>query len=223
MFTQRTLDFLYFNHKQNSPDWYKAHKADYEEFLIAPFKELVDKLSPSLKAIDPQLICEPKVDRSISRIYRDMRYATDGYRYRDHCWAIFARDKKMYEGLPGFYFEVSPYKFSFGCGYYQASPSAMKNFRRLIMQNSEEYIAARNALQRSQVFEVYGDVINTSKYDSYPPEAQNLLRRSNIGVSADSTDYDLLVSPALPDYLAEQFASIAPFYDLLLAAELTKC
>lgn len=222
MFTQRTLDFLYFNHKENSPDWYKAHKADYEEFLVTPFKQLVTALTPALKAIDSKLICEPKVDRSISRIYRDMRYATDGYRYRDHCWAIFARDKKMYEGLPGFYFEVSPYKFSFGCGYYQASSSAMKRFRLLITSSSPEYIAARDALAKNPVFEVYGDVLKTSKYDSYPPEAQNLLCRSNIGVSADSTDYDLLMSNALPEYLAEQFTSIAPFYNLLLAAELTK-
>ena len=222
MFTQRTLDFLYFNHKENSPQWYKDHKADYEEFLVKPFKELVVALTPALKAIDGQLICDPKVDRSISRIYRDMRYATDGYRYRDHCWAIFARDKKMYEGLPGYYFEVSPYKFSFGCGYYQASPSAMKNFRRLIIQNSAEYIAARDALKGAPVFEVYGDVLKTSKYDAYPPEAQDLLCRSNIGVSADSTDYDLLMSPALPSYLATQFSAIAPFYNLLLTAELTK-
>lgn len=222
MFTQRTLDFLYFNHKYNSPKWYSEHKADYEQYVVAPFKELVVALTPALKAIDPELICEPKVDRSISRIYRDMRYATDGFRYRDHCWAIFARDKKMYEGLPGFYFEVSPYKFSFGCGYYQASPSAMKNFRRLITQNSAEYISARDALKSSSVFEVYGDVLKTSKYDAYPPEAKSLLCRSNIGVSAESTDYELLMSPDLPAYLAGQFAEIAPFYNLLLAAELTK-
>lgn len=222
MFTQRTLDFLYFNHKENSPQWYKDHKSDYEEFLVRPFKELVIALTPALKAIDDQLICEPKVDRSISRIYRDMRYATDGYRYRDHCWAIFARDKKMYEGLPGYYFEVSPYKFSFGCGYYQASPFAMKQFRRLITQNSKEYLAARDALKNAPVFEVYGDILKTTKYDAYPPKARELLCRSNIGVSANSTDYDLLMSSALPDYLARQFTAIAPFYDLLLAAELTK-
>ncbi len=222
MFTQRTLDFLYYNHKENSPDWYKAHKDDYEEFLINPMKELVVALTPALKAIDGELICEPKVDRSISRIYRDMRYATDGYRYRDHCWLIFARDKKMYEGLPGFYFEVSPYKFSFGCGYYQASPSAMKSFRRLIMDNSKEYLAAKRCLKKTSVFQVYGDMLKTSAYDDYPPEARTLLCRSNIGVSADSTDYDLLMSDSLPAYLAEQFTSIAPFYKLLLAAELNK-
>ena len=222
MFTQRTLDFLYFNRKYNSPDWYKAHKGDYIAYVVEPFKELVNALAPTMKSIDENMICDPKVDGSISRIYRDMRYATDGYRYRDHCWCIFIRDKKLYDGLPGYYFEVSPYKFSFGCGYYQADAASMRSFKRLILNNSKEYIAARDCLLADKTFSVYGEQTKTNKYADLPKEAQNLLNRTNIGISADSTDYDLLMSADLPAYLAKKFVAVSPFYKLMLAAELTK-
>ncbi|MDE6302927.1 MAG: DUF2461 domain-containing protein, partial [Clostridia bacterium] len=159
MFTQRAIDFLYFNHKYNSKSWYQEHKDDYKEFLVKPFVELVEALTPTMLSIDDKFIVEPKVDRTISRLYRDMRYASDGYLYRDRMWCMFARDKKLYNGLPGYFFEISPYGFSYGCGYYQADGQSVKNFRQLILDNSPEYKAAMKSVKNQNVFSVYGETL----------------------------------------------------------------
>lgn len=223
MFTQRTLDFLYFNHMNNSPEWYKEHKKDFEEYVFKPFKDLVEQLAPTMLSIDDKFIVEAKTDRCISRIYRDMRYSLDGFRYRDRMWCVFIRDKKLYNGLPGYFFEVSPYSFRYGCGYYQADGISVGNYRRLIMDNSKEYQAALKAVKKQHVFDFYGDTIKLSNKQGDLSDDQKLwISYQEIGLLAESKDYDLLMSPDLASTVAKQFLSIKPYYLLLLKAELMR-
>ena len=219
MFTQRSIDFLYFNHNYNSKEWYKQHKDDYQQYLVRPFAELVTDLTPTMLSIDPHFIVEPKIDKTISRIYRDMRYATDGYLYRDKMWCVFLRDKKLYNGLPGYFFELSPYGFRYGCGYYQADAQSVKNFRQLILDGSKEFQAAFECYKNQSVFQLYGEELKGSKFADCDDEVRNWLNRKNTGLITESNDINLLLSENLSQVLAEQFLSIKPFYDLLAKAE----
>lgn len=222
MFTQRTLDFLYFNHKYNSKAWYQEHKADYQEYCVKPFAELVTALTPTMLSIDDKFIVDPKVDKTISRIYKDMRYSSDGYLYREKMWFVFLRDKKLYNGLPGYFFEISPYGFTYGCGYYQADGQSIKNFRQMILDGSSEYKKALACYKAQSVFKIYGDDLKISKYPERTQEEQMWLNKKNIGLEARSQNIDLLFGVNLAETLAEQFLSIKPFYDMMLKAELMK-
>lgn len=219
MFEQRAIDFLYFNHKNNSKTWYQEHKEDYRKYLLQPFADLVTDLTPTMLSIDPQFIVEPKVDKAISRIYRDMRYASDRYLYRDRMWCIFIRDKKLYNGLPGYFFEISPYGFRYGCGYYHADGQSINNFRKLILDNSPEFVKAFECVKNQTVFTVYGETLKTNRYSDAPLEVQDWLNRKNTGLMAESQDINLLFDKNLADILSKQFLSIKPFYDLMIKAE----
>ncbi len=219
MFTQRALDFLYHNRLNNSSEWYRQHKADYEAYLLQPFKQLVTDLAPTMLAIDDKLIVEPKVDRSISRIYRDMRLVRDGYRYRDKMWALFVRDKKLYNGLPAFYFELSPYGFSYGCGYYKADAESNNNLYALIRMHAREYLDAVDCVNSQNTFSLCGDPVKPKADASCTEKDVKWLSLSNIGLIVNSKDYALLTSPDLSAVLAEQFKQIAPFYRFLMKAE----
>ncbi len=223
MFSQRTLDFLYFNHRYNSPDWYKQHKADFDEYIFKPFKELVEQLAPTMLSIDDRFIVEAKTDRCISRIYKDMRYSLDGFRYRDRMWCVFIRDKKLYNGLPGYFFEVSPYGFRYGCGYYQADPVSIANYRQLIAEDSAEFKSALKCVKKQHVFDFYGNTVKLPhKYDALSDEQKRWLSYEEIGLLTESRDYDLLMSPDLAATVAKQFVSIKPYYLLMLKAELSR-
>lgn len=219
MFTQRALDFLYFNHLNNSKVWYQEHKSDFQEYLVKPFAELVTDMTPAMLSIDPKFIVEPKIDKTISRIYRDMRYASDGYLYRDRMWCVFLRDKKLYNGLPGYFFELSPYGFRYGCGYYQADGKSVKNFRRLILDGSPEYKAAMECYKSQNVLSVYGEKLKGDRYADTPQEAREWLNLKNIGLIAESKDINLLFSENLAQTLSELFVQIKPFYLLMQKAE----
>ena len=108
-FTQRSLDFLYFNNKYNSKLWYAEHKEDFKQYLAVPFRDLVTAMSPRMLEIDDKMITEHK--SIVSRLYKDLRFAKDETSlYRDHMWLTFMRGTNAGCGLPGFFFELSPYK-----------------------------------------------------------------------------------------------------------------
>lgn len=188
---------------------------------MQPFAEFVKQLTPTMLSIDPNFVCEPKMDRTISRIFRDMRRATDGYRYRENMWCIFARDKRQYGEMPGYYFEISPYSFSFGCGFYRADATTIKNYRRLIASGSKQFTDAFAAVNSQPELKLYGDAAKIARPKKMTDEVYDWYCRTNIGVSAESNDYALLMSDALAPFLAETFSAIAPFYHLILSAELS--
>ena len=92
--SEKTLQFLWENRIKNSRDWYTEHKNEFQEFVLVPMIELVEQLQKPLYEIDPLLIVVPKIGKSISRVYRDIRFSKDKTLYRDIMWCVFARDKR---------------------------------------------------------------------------------------------------------------------------------
>ena len=140
MFSPNTLDFLSENRFQNSREWYRAHKAEYNAFVHAPLVEMVEALAPTLEQIDSRIITEPKTDKTISRIYRDMRRAHGDF-YREEMWLSFKRDKHMFPRYPEFFFVFSPRGFFYGCGYYATPSDTMQCLRQMVVEDHPAYLS----------------------------------------------------------------------------------
>ena len=222
MLTQKTLDFLFENRLQNSKAWFEEHKSDYNNFVLAPLVELTIALTPTMLSIDDAFNCEPKVNKCISRIYRDTRFSKDKSLYRDVMWIVFMREKKLYNGVPGFFFELSPEKFRYGCGYYGADASSMEAIRTLILAGDKDFKNALAAAEKQTVFSMEGDMYKKSKYPDQPDSIKNWLDRKDICFIANSTDADLLFSDKLADRLAQDFKLLEPVYQFLMKAEISK-
>lgn len=219
-FCQRSVDFLYFNHKHNSKSWYAEHRDDYKEYLLLPFQDLATALAPTMLSIDEQFIVSPNVGGTISRIYKDLRFAKDKTSlYRDAMWLTFMRDKNCDHALPGYFFELSPYMFRYGCGYYFADSAAMKSARKLILENSPSFQDAKNCYENQNIFKIYGECYKQSHYPDQPESLKTWLDRKYIGFIAECKDIDQLCSTSLPDMLSQRFLSIKPIYDFMMTAE----
>ncbi|MCR4616418.1 MAG: DUF2461 domain-containing protein [Clostridiales bacterium] len=214
--TPKSLDFLFENRIRNSKQWYDDHKDDYIKYVRQPLEELVIWLTPAMMDIDERMICEPKVGKSIARIRRDTRFSKDKSLYRDHIWISFMREKKLYNGLPAFFFEISPGGFSYGCGYYQASSESMTNMRELILSGDKDFKAALKAFKDQDVFELIGDTYKKDHYPDSSADARNWLNRKNICLFHDSKDFDLLFSDRLCDKLSHDFSLIGPVYKFMM-------
>jgi len=173
-------------------------------------------------AIDPLFIVEPKVDRTISRIYRDTRFSKDKSLYRDMMWAVFIRDKKLYDGLPAYYFELSPNGFRYGMGYYQAGAASMDSFRKLITDRDKAFLEALECYENQSVFKIEGDDYKRGRYPEWPENFREWLDKKSFHFAHNSTDFDLLFSELLPNRLAEDFAAIKPIYNFLCVVEQRK-
>lgn len=218
-FSPQTLDFLVENRLHDSRDWFKEHKEDYKKLVIAPFIELVEALTPTMLAIDPLFITEPRVDRTISRVNRDTRFSKDKSLYRENMWCIFIRDKKLYHGLPAFYVDISPEGFSYGCGYYQADTETVSAMRQLVLEKDKRFKAADKALRGQELFHLEGDVYKRPHYPDHTPAERNWLERRSLSVNAYSKDFPLLFSKDFAGTLKEQLPLLTPIYSFFLACE----
>jgi len=169
--------------------------------------------------IDPHLITEAKVDRTLSRIYRDTRFSQDKSLYRENMWLVFMREKKLYEGLPAFYFDMGPDGFSYGMGYYRASSASMQAIRRLILDNSAGFLLADKAYRHQNVFAMEGECYKRSKYPAAREHQQEWLNKKSISFNCTSGDERLLFSDELAGTLQEGFCLLAPIYEFLCQAE----
>ena len=73
------------------PDWYAEHKPEVTAKLIDPARLLVEDLGTRLRAdLSPGIEAQPKVNRSISPLNEDLRFAPNKPPYRDYlmvnCW-----------------------------------------------------------------------------------------------------------------------------------------
>jgi uncharacterized protein (TIGR02453 family) len=84
-YSPTTITFLNGLKENNNKAWFEENKPDYQKFVLEPSQELVTELAPLMLSIDPKLEVSPK--KSISRIYRDVRFSKDKSPYRCKCLA----------------------------------------------------------------------------------------------------------------------------------------
>jgi len=77
--------------------WFEANRHRYEAHLLVPMRSLVSTIGPRLQAQMPDLECRPQVNKTLTRINRDMRFARGQSPYKDHMLALFYREGRKKE------------------------------------------------------------------------------------------------------------------------------
>ena len=219
MFSQKTFDFLLENRLNNSRDWFLEHKADYTEHVLNPLVALATALTPAISEIDRSIITEPRVDKTISRIYRDSRFSKDKSLYRDEMWLSFRRDKKSFPQFPEFFFVIMQNEFIYGCGYYAATAQAMDSMRSLIIKKDPKFLKAEKAFESQSDFVIEGDTYKRSKYPEQPEKTRAWLDRKSICFMCKSTDFSQLYSDTLADRVIKAYRQMEPIYNFFVHAE----
>jgi len=72
-FHKKALGFLKKIRANNDKEWFAAHKSEYEEYILNPSRTFVVEMGEHLQALVPTINAEPKINKSLYRIYRDSR------------------------------------------------------------------------------------------------------------------------------------------------------
>ncbi len=115
-FPTETLTFLRGLRRHNNKQWFHDHRSDYEQYYIEPAKEFVLAAGAALQAIAPGIDYEPKVNGSIFRVNRDIRFSADKTPYKDHIDVWFWEGPSRREAVSGFYFRIAPDAVGVGVG-----------------------------------------------------------------------------------------------------------
>lgn len=72
-FYKESLEFLATLRQNNNKEWFEAHRKEYEKFILEPSRAFVVEMGEHLQALEPTIHAEPKMNKSLYKIYRDTR------------------------------------------------------------------------------------------------------------------------------------------------------
>ncbi|OHE12362.1 MAG: TIGR02453 family protein, partial [Sulfurimonas sp. RIFOXYC2_FULL_36_7] len=70
---KKALQFLESIRKNNSKGYFEAHRDEYEQYILNPSKAFVVEMGEHLMALEPTVDAEPKINKSLFKMYRDIR------------------------------------------------------------------------------------------------------------------------------------------------------
>lgn len=132
-FPPETFDFLSGLAQNNSKTWFDAHRPGYEAHWLAPAAAFVEAVAPGLRAIAPDVACEPRVNGSIFRINRDVRFSKDKRPYKTTLDLWFWQGARRSWEAPGFYLRLQPGSLIAGAGLHSFSPAQLAAFRAAVL------------------------------------------------------------------------------------------
>ena len=115
-FTPQTVKFFKDLKKHNSKAWFQERKHLYDSEVLAPSRAFVIAMGERLQKIAPLVNADPKVNKSLFRIYRDLRFSKDKSPYKTHMGLWFWEGPGPRMECSGFYFHLEPSKVMLAVG-----------------------------------------------------------------------------------------------------------
>ena len=128
-FPLESVAFLKDLSENNNKTWFAEHKGDFEKHLMEPARDFVYEMGNRIKEISPKVVADPKVDRSIFRMYRDTRFSKDKAPYKTHLGIFFWEGTRPKMDCPGYYFHLEPPNLMLAVGMHCFSKELLGRFR----------------------------------------------------------------------------------------------
>jgi len=163
-FPKRSAAYLNKLSKNNNREWFEANRDLYNSDLLEPCAQFVVEMGDRLQDIDPDIVAIPKVDKSIFRLHRDVRFSKDKTPYKTNAGLYFWNGKMKKMDARGCYFQLEPKLFGVGLGIYMFPPHLLKKYRDIVSNS----LAAKELHQIIRALEKKGYTIGGKKYKKTP-------------------------------------------------------
>lgn len=209
-FTKETSEFFWELTFNNERPWFLAHKEQFERCVNQPFRDLAMDTFALMKERCPKF--EGNVH--IARIYRDARRLFGRGPYKDHLW-FSIKDVELLSQGPMFWFQIGASDFSYGMGFYDATPGQMEAFRRSLDANPARFLRLVRSIEKTGRFTIEGEEYKRPKADK-GPELNPWYNRRRIGLEHREAFGGVALSPQLPEVLAQAFEQLMPMYQFFM-------
>lgn len=163
-FPRKTTAFLNKLSKNNNREWFEANRDLYNSDFLEPCIQFVVEMGDKLQDIDPDIVAIPKVDKSIFRLHRDVRFSKDKTPYKTNAGLYFWNGKMKKMDASGFYFHLEPKHFGVGLGIYMFPSQLLKRYRDVVSNS----VSAKELHQIVRSLEKKGYTIGGKKFKKTP-------------------------------------------------------
>ena len=163
-FPKRTAAYLGKLSKNNNREWFEANRDLYNSDFLEPSIQFIVEMGDRLIDLDPEVVAIPKIDKSIFRLHRDVRFSKDKTPYKTNAGLYFWNGKLKKMDASGFYFHLEPKLFGVGLGIYMFPSHLLKKYRNVVSDPSsvKEFHKIVRALEKK------GYSIGGKKYKKTP-------------------------------------------------------
>jgi uncharacterized protein (TIGR02453 family) len=174
-FRHEALKFLRDLARHNDREWFQPRKAVFEAELKEPMLAVVRKVTEAMLDFAPSHV--RPAEKSLFRIYRDTRFASDKRPYKTHVAAWWSHQGLEKTSGAGYYFHVSAKEVVIAAGAYMPEKDQLAAIRNWLLENHEEF---RKLIAKPSVRKVF------TEFDG------NALTRPPKGFPAEHPGMDLI-------------------------------
>ncbi|MGH7885365.1 MAG: TIGR02453 family protein, partial [Thermodesulfobacteriota bacterium] len=191
----------------------------FDDHVMLPASLFVKEAGKRLRTISPDIVADPRRDKSIFRINKDTRFSKDKTPYKTHLGIYFWEGEEKKLECPGFYFQCDSKNIMFGVGMYMFSNINLKKYRDAVVDKKlggelNQIIKKITINEDYQLgWAKYKKV--PSGYDKDHPNA-NLLLYSGIGFIIEKKIPKEFYSEHFLDYSFKIFNDLSPIHFWLM-------
>jgi uncharacterized protein (TIGR02453 family) len=134
-FPRELVEFYQDLSKNNNREWFTAHKSDFDKYVMEPSRDFVYEMGKKLQKIAPNIVADPRVNKSIFRPYRDTRFSKDKTPYKTHMGILFWTGNLKKMDCPGYYFHIEPPALMLGVGNHCFSKPILQLYRDSVVDS----------------------------------------------------------------------------------------
>ncbi len=222
-FPKESLDFLIDIRNNNNKEWFEANREKYNQLILEPSRLFVEEMGEHLQALVPTIHARAKVNGSLFRIYRDIRFSKDKTPIKSRIGIIFWQGVGKRMQSSSFYLHFSPDELFFAVG--------IRGFSRETLIGYRDYI--KHKRQREELFEILQNIkskgysLPEPSYKRVPREFEpnithNQLTKFSAMYAYKQTPFqDILFSETLIDHAYQIYEDLFPLQQWIYQMTLT--
>jgi uncharacterized protein (TIGR02453 family) len=211
-FPPEALKFFAELKTNNNKTWFEAHKPDYQAYILEPARVFVLALGEKLLDLSPNVMADPRVNKSIFRIHRDTRFSKDKTPYKAHVglWFPVGEGGGRFE-KPGYYFHLEEETLMLGVGIHGFSKSLLKVYREAVVDPTLGPKLVKTIADVTRKGYGIGEKTYKRTPQGYDPdhELAELLLYSGLTAGEETTIPAVLHTQELVEYCFKKFKDLA--------------
>jgi len=190
-FSPKVLPFLDSIRCNNNKVWFEAHKSEYENLILNPSRAFVVEMGEHLQALEPTINAEPKINKSLYRIYRDTRrMGANKEPIKSRIGVIFWQGSGKRMQSSSFYLHFSPEELYVAVGVRWFEKPMLDAFREYIKEDAKRQELADIL---NKIKEMGKDYTHLEKgYKRYPKGFDKDMLNADLSLYKGMATYKLL-------------------------------
>lgn len=134
-FDKATIQFYENLKNNNNKEWFEKNRSVYDEKVLAPSRKFVESFGKMLR---PGFIAEPKINKSLFKIFRDTRFSKNKSPFKLNLGLFFWEGSGRRNDCSGFYIHLQDGAVTFYTGVYEFTKEQLKKWRDTVVIGEHE-------------------------------------------------------------------------------------